>query len=152
MTGPVRVPPSSVLPLDLRSWLVAGRNRASWALTIVLALVGVNAVYGAVGLARDGMGMSQEWLDRMPFGSWVFAGVALLTTVALPQLAAAWLAASGQRWGALAGVLAGASLVAWIGVQLLVLQRYFFLQPVVAGLGLAEIALAAWWAGRARAA
>ena len=51
---------------------------------------------------------------------------------------------AGQRALA-AGYLAGAALVAWIAVQLLILQRYFFLQPVVASLGIAEIALARCW-------
>jgi hypothetical protein len=42
----------------------------------------------------------------------------------------------------------------WIVVQLLVMQRYFFLQPVIAALGIAELALARVWqqagsAGRA---
>ncbi|MFN0280770.1 MAG: hypothetical protein ACKVZ6_02225 [Kineosporiaceae bacterium] len=147
MTGSAPVPPT-VHPFDPRSWLVTRRDRASWSLTVVLVLVGLSAVYGGVGLVRDGMGMPDDWLDTMPFGSWVFGGLALLATVAVPQLAAAWLVASGRRWGAVAGILAGATLLAWIGVQLVVLQRYFFLQPVVAGCGLAEIALAAWWAGR----
>jgi hypothetical protein len=33
-------------------------------------------------------------------------------------------------------------------VQLLVLQRYFFLQPLIAGLGVAEILLALAWRRR----
>ena len=43
------------------------------------------------------------------------------------------------------GVRAGLFLVAWIAVQLLVLQRYFFLQPLIACLGIAEILLARTW-------
>ena len=43
------------------------------------------------------------------------------------------------------GYLAGLALVGWIVVQLLVLQHFFFLQPVVAVLGLAEIVLAWLW-------
>jgi hypothetical protein len=35
--------------------------------------------------------------------------------------------------------------VAWILVQLLVLQRYFFLQPVIAGMGALEVLLAWAW-------
>jgi hypothetical protein len=43
-------------------------------------------------------------------------------------------------------MLAGAALVLWIAVQLALLQRYFFLQPVIAGLGVVEVLLAwAWW-------
>ena len=47
------------------------------------------------------------------------------------------------------------ALVAWILVQLLVMQRYFFLQPVIAALAIVELALVRVWhragsAGRAR--
>ena len=40
---------------------------------------------------------------------------------------------------------AGLLLVAWIAVQLLILRRYFFLQPVIAGIGAAEVLLAWRW-------
>ena len=51
----------------------------------------------------------------------------------------------GSRRALAAGYLSGLLLVAWIAIQLLVLQRYFFLQPVIAGLGTAEILLARTW-------
>jgi hypothetical protein len=41
--------------------------------------------------------------------------------------------------------VAGLILVGWIMVQVLVLQRFFFLQPVIAVLGLAETGLAWLW-------
>jgi hypothetical protein len=44
-----------------------------------------------------------------------------------------------------AGYLAGLLLIAWIAVELLILRRYFFLQPVIAGIGAAEILLAWRW-------
>jgi hypothetical protein len=36
-------------------------------------------------------------------------------------------------------------LVAWITVELLILRRYFFLQPFIAGTGAVEILLAWRW-------
>ena len=57
------------------------------------------------------------------------------------------MAVVAHRWAAAAGILAGTGLVLWIAVQLVVLGRFFWLQPVVVLFGLAEIALAAWWAG-----
>jgi len=44
-----------------------------------------------------------------------------------------------------AGYLAGLLLVAWIAVELLILRRYFFLQPVAAAIGAAEVLLAWRW-------
>jgi hypothetical protein len=51
----------------------------------------------------------------------------------------------GGRSGLAAGYLAGLLLVAWIAVELLILQRYFFLQPLIAGIGAAEILLSWRW-------
>ena len=107
------------------------------------------AVYGGAELIRDGFGMPDGWLADTPLTGWVLPGVALLTGVAVPQLAAAALIVAGARPGLAAGYLAGLLLVAWIAVQLLILRRYFFLQ----GIGAAEVLLAWRWqraAGRGR--
>jgi hypothetical protein len=89
--------------------------------------------------------MPLSWLSHTPFTGWTLPGFALLIGVALPQLTAAALIAASHRRALAASYLAGLAVIAWIAVQLLVLQRYFFLQPVIAGLGLAEILLARIW-------
>ena len=132
-------------------WTVDRRRR--WqgvTLAILLGFVGINGVYGGVGLIRDGMGMPADWVDRLPFGSWALAGVALLIGVCVPQFAACWLIVVRHPRAVLAAAVAGAVLVAWIVVQVLVLRRYFFLQPVIAVLGLVEVSLAWWWLQSAR--
>jgi hypothetical protein len=76
----------------------------------------------------------------------LLAGVpTLLAGVAVPQFAAAVLIGAGRRSGLAAGYLAGVLLVAWIAVELLILRRYFFLQPVIAGVVAAEVLLACRW-------
>ncbi len=128
-------------------WEVTGpRGWAGNGLLVVLALVAANAVYGGIGLITNGMGMPEEWLQRLSLDSWTWPGIALLATVALPQGVAAWLVWRGHRRAALVGLLAGVALVLWIAAQLLILQRYFFLQPVIAGLGVLEVVLASAWA------
>ena len=124
------------------------RGWAGRALLGVLLLVAVNAIYGGIGLAVNGMGMPSEWLDRLPVDTWTLPGAALLLTVAVPQLVAAWLVWRKDRRAGDVGFGAGGALVLWIAVQLLVLQRYFFLQPVIAVLGAIEMALAWWWVHR----
>ncbi|MBI4941078.1 MAG: hypothetical protein HY830_10050 [Actinobacteria bacterium] len=146
MNAPVPVSPTAH-PLDPRSWEVTRPDRASRALSLVLALVAAAAVYGGVGLVTDRIGMTAQWLDGTPFTSWTLPGVALLAGVALPQAVAAGMAVAAHRWAAAAGILAGIGLVLWIAVQLVVLGRFFWLQPVVVLFGLAEIALASWWSG-----
>lgn len=123
-----------------------------WLLTLMALNVTVAAVYGGIGLIRDTLGMGQDWLDTTPFDSWVWPGVALLTTVALPQFVLLLLSLTGSRWAIPAGYLMGAGLIGWIVVQVLVMQRYFVLQPVVVSFGLIEVALAALWARHARRA
>jgi hypothetical protein len=108
-------------------------------------LIGAAAVYGGAGLIRDGFGMPDGWLAGTPLTGWVLPGVALLIGVAVPQLAAAVLISAGARPGLAAAYLGGLLLVAWIAVELLILRRYFFLQPVIAGIGTAEILLAWRW-------
>ena len=89
-----------------------------------------------------------SWLSHTPFTGWTLPGLALLIGVALPQLTAAALIAASHRWALAASYLAGLAVIAWIAVQLLVLQRYFFLQPVIAGFGLAEVLLSWIWQRR----
>jgi hypothetical protein len=128
------------------------RGWAGGALLVVLVLVAVNAVYGGVGLVVNGMGMPSEWLDRLPVDTWTWPGVALVLTVAVPQLVAAWFVWRKDPRAGVVGLVVGAALVLWIVVQLLVLQRYFFLQPVIAAFGVLEMALSWGWIHRSRSA
>ena len=114
-------------------------------LALVLALVTVNAIYGWLGLMANGFGVPDDWLDRMPGHSWDFGAWALLLTVALPQAVALVLVLRRHAWAGVFAYLVGAALIAWIVVQLAVLQRYFVLQPVIAGLGGVEMVLAWLW-------
>ena len=108
-------------------------------------LAGTMAVFGGISLIRDGFGMPLSWLHQTPFTSWVLPGAALLIGVAVPQFTALGLIVSGHRWALAGGYLAGLGLVFWIAVQLLVLQRYSIMQPVIAGAGGAEMLLAWLW-------
>jgi hypothetical protein len=123
----------------------ARRGWHSWVLAGLDGLTGAAAVYGGIGLIRNGFGMPDGWLAGTPLTGWVLPGAALLIGVAVPQLAAAALILADARPGLAAGYLAGLLLVAWIAVQLLILQRYFFLQPVIGGIGAAEMLLAWRW-------
>jgi hypothetical protein len=107
--------------------------------------VGANAIYGGVALIVNGLGMSDDWLTHMPWRSWPLAGTTLLATVAVPQFAAAWLVVRRHPLAAVAGLIAGAGLVVWIALQLLMLRRYFILQSMIVGFGVLEAAAAWWW-------
>jgi hypothetical protein len=115
----------------------------------VQALVATMAAWGGVQMMINGFGMPIEWLQSSGFSSWVLPGLALLLGVAVPQLLAAVLIAIGHRGSVPVAWVAAISLVGWIVVQLAVLQRYFFLQPVIVAIALAEMALLLAWQRRA---
>ena len=124
------------------------RRLTRWSLIVVEVLVAVGAGYGGVGLIADNaIGMLPEWLSGTPFTSWVWPGVFLLLVVALPMTVAAIAELTRQPFAYAASLVAGAAQVGWIVVQWLVLQRFFFLQPVMLAAGLLVIVLA-WLAHR----
>ena len=120
------------------------RQPSRWALIGVEALIGASAIYGGIGLIRDGMGMPAEWLDSTPFGSWALPGVFLLVVIAVPMFTAAAAEILRSRWAYLASLTAAACQLVWIVAQVLILQRYFFLQPVLFAAGLVVGGLAVW--------
>jgi len=120
----------------------------AWALAAVELFVAYQAASGGVGLMTNTWQLSAEMLARTPFETWAGPGWLLICLVAVPHLLAAIppvLLPGRPRLGILAGYLAGGSLMVWIAMQLALLQMYFFLQPVVAVIGLIEVGLAHWW-------
>ena len=115
-------------------------------------LVAANALYGGIGLMVNGMGMPKEWLKHLPVDSWTLPGVALLTTVMVPQALGAAAQIRDDDRADRFTLVTGLALVAWIAVQLAVLRRYFFLQPVIAAFGVAEAAMSAMRLRRRRSA
>lgn len=121
------------------------RTAWSWALTMVALTLAAAAFWGGITVARTGYDMPDSWLVGTPFTSWTVPGVALLVGVALPQAVLVTLTVGASHWARLAGIACGASLIAWIAIQLLVLQHVFFLQPIIAAFGLLEIWLVHRW-------
>jgi len=99
----------------------------------------------------DSWQLPTEWLARTPFATWVGPGWVLIGLIGVSQLLAALpalLLPTRARLGILAGFMAGGSLLAWIVMQLALLQTYFFLQPVSAIIAVIEAGLAYWWLRR----
>ncbi|MBN9110736.1 MAG: hypothetical protein J0I34_18395 [Pseudonocardia sp.] len=117
--------------------------RRHWSLAGLEGLIALSAVYGGIGLvAANAIGMPDEWLVGTPFGSWALPGVLLLTVVAAPMAAAAMLELRRSPWAAIGSVAAGAAQVGWIAGELLIMQRYNVLQPVMMLLGLLVVLVA----------
>ncbi|HEY3409517.1 MAG TPA: hypothetical protein VGK53_15205 [Propionicimonas sp.] len=130
------------------------RTWQAWTLAAVEVFVAYQAVSGGVGLITDSWQLPTAWLVRTPFQTWVGPGWLLICLIGVPHVLAAVppvLLPGRPRWGILAGYLAGASLLVWILIQVSLMQVYFFLQPVIAVIGLIEAGLAYWWHRRVRA-
>jgi hypothetical protein len=120
---------------------VRGFNVSSLVLIVTQTVVGALAVFGGLRMVADGFDLPASWLTGTGFSSWALPGVSLILAVALPQLTAAFLLLARRPSGALVAMLVGGVLMAWIVVQLAVLQRYFFLQPVIFTVGALQVAL-----------
>ena len=117
----------------------------AWPGIVLELLTGAAAGYGGVGLIwHNVIRMPDDWLRGTPFTSWAMPGVFLLLVVAAPMGAAALLELRRSPWAAAASITAGAAQVGWIGAELLIMQRYNVLQPVMLGFGLAVLLLAVW--------
>jgi hypothetical protein len=116
-----------------------------WALITLELLIAASALLGGIGLIwNDAIRMPNSWLEGTPFTSWVLPGVLLLLIVAGPMIIAAVLELRRSAWSTFTSVFAGAAQIGWIAAQLLIMQRYNVLQPVMMLCGLAVILLALW--------
>ena len=98
-------------PSHVRPW-------QAWALVLFELIVAGQAVYGGVGLITDTWQLPDEWLARTPFSTWTGPGWALIGLIAVPHVLAAIpvvFLPRRPRLGIVAGLLAGASLLIWIG-------------------------------------
>lgn len=105
-------------------------------LAMFAGFIAVNAYAGMVGLITGGIDFGQDVNARLPFGSTVFAGIALALVVGVPMTVAAHLAGTDRPHFPGAAVLAGVLLVGWIAVEVAFIRSFSWLQPVclVAGL------------------
>lgn len=108
------------------------------------ALLAVGAFGGGIALAAGAIDLG-EATTRLPFGSLVFAGIALgLVNGVLPTVVVIG-ALRRRRWALAGHFTVGLALVAWIVVQVSVLGPPLHpLQAIYFAWGWAILALAAW--------
>ncbi|GAA0247455.1 hypothetical protein GCM10010492_53910 [Saccharothrix mutabilis subsp. mutabilis] len=124
---------------DRRPMSTTTSPRTRRALAAGSGFVALNAFAGGVALATGVIDLGPVVTDRLPSHSPVLAGLALVLVVGAPMAVAARRAATGHpRWAGTA-VFAGACLVAWIAVQLVVIRTFSWLQPVMAAAGVAVL-------------
>ena len=110
---------------------------------VICGTAAVTAYAGAVGLIGGGLTLGAVLEHRLPFGSALLAGLALLGFVAAPMSAAAIAAVRPRRVTAATVLVAGEMLLLWIAVELTFIQTYSWLQPVY--LVVAAVVVALGW-------
>lgn len=117
-------------------------RKRRWLLEVILAVLGIQAFYGGVQLIRDAFDFPIDWLDPLPFDSWVMPGLLLMALIGVPAFGLLGLHVAGNRWADPLTVAFGCGIMAWIVVQVFFIP-FNFLQPLVFVLGL-TLALVAW--------
>ncbi|MFN8299318.1 MAG: hypothetical protein U0T75_09445 [Chitinophagales bacterium] len=133
--------------MQKRPWLL-------YPLLFLVAFQAVGALYGGLALvtAPDGsiLQMPLSWLENSPFPDFLIPGIVLglvLGLFPLLLLPALWFKPNWKwpnvlnlykqrHWAITYALYLGVMMVAWINFQLLFVQRYFWLQPVIALIGL----------------
>ena len=120
-----------------------GRLHGAW-LIVLAGFVALSAYAGAVGLITGWLRLSTSMTEMLPFGSPVFAGIALACVVAAPATVVAVLAWLHHPRDRDAATLAGVLLVGWIVVEVAVVRQFSVLQVVYGLAGLGLIASGSW--------
>ena len=117
----------------------------------VTGFIALSAYAGVVGLLGGGISFGETIDARLPFGSLILAGLALLAIVAVPMSIAAVAAAKGTQHGPDLVSAAGLLLVVWIGVELAFIKAYSWFHPTYLAAAIVVLGLA-WLMDRAGSA
>ncbi len=99
----------------------------------------LSAFGGAVGLVSGWLSLGVRLNERLPFASPVMGGLALVVVIAVPFTVLARRAWLGDGSTGAGAILAGATAIGWIAVQLAVLREFSFFQPMYAAIGVAFV-------------
>lgn len=123
-------------------------QKRRWLQEVILAILGIQAFYGGIQLIRNAFAFPIEWLDPLPFDSWVIPGVLLMVLIGVPSFALLGMYVADNAAADRLTMVFGCGVMAWIIVQLFFIP-FIFLQPLVFVLGLALV-LVAWSRMRSR--
>jgi pimeloyl-ACP methyl ester carboxylesterase len=117
---------------------VTDRSDSSTRQPGLAAFAGINALAawgGAIGLLSGALSFGDEVDRRLPFDSLVVAGLALAVVIAIPLSVLAVAAWTGHPNTGTLSTAVGATLIAWILLQMAVLHAFSWLHPLYLFIG-----------------
>jgi hypothetical protein len=127
---------------------VRARRPLQIAAAVITGLIALSAYAGVVGLVGGWISFGEIINARLPYGSLLLAGIALLFFVAAPMTVAAVAALRGRTYAGDIVVGAGLLLVAWIAIELAFIKSYAWFHPTYLALAVL-VMLCGWLLGRA---
>lgn len=119
-----------------------------WVLIILLAIQGIGATAGGIGLVQDpveNIGMPLSLLEDSPFSDYLIPGLVLLIVVGLFPFVVLYGVARRRRWSWWLALAAGVALIIWIITEVVLLGYLpgtgIALQIAMGLLGIAVVAL-----------
>lgn len=115
-----------------------------WVLILLGGFVAVTAIGGGITMATGLDPLPQEWLTGTPFNSFVLPGLLLAVLVGGSAAIATYAMVTSPQAGALLSVVAGGLLMAWIVIEVLLLNQpswtptegiYFVIGAALVGFG-----------------
>ncbi len=110
---------------------------------VIALLNAVAAAAGGVCLAIGVIDIGAELTPRLPWGSAILGGIALVLVVAVPNTILTVLAWHRDRRTGAAAVAVGALLIAWILIELAFIRELSFFHPLYVVIGIVMITLGA---------
>ncbi len=104
-------------------------------IVVLAAFNALTALGGGVCLAIGVLSLGDEVTPRLPWGSPVLGGIALVLTVAVPNAVLALLTVRADRRTGSVAVVVGVLLVGWIVVELTFIRELSFFHPLYAAIG-----------------
>ncbi len=111
-------------------------------------MVGIPAIFGGLGLIRDGMGMDSAWIDHTLLPSWTVPGILLVLLIGGGMITAAFATVWDRRLAAPAALVMGVVLLQWMAIETLMVGWHggpqLPLDAVVVTAAVALLAMGGW--------
>lgn len=122
-------------------------RRPRWVIPLLflLGFLGLGALFGGGSLILDpsgaGLGLPAEFLEGSVFPDYLVPGLVLFCVLGVGSFVVAYGVLRSAAWAWPAGLALGGATLVWLLVQVLVIRTYFYLQPVIATVGVLVVVL-----------